>query len=223
MHSNSNAEIGKLLLSFFPKTSIPHNKPMLLALKELIGHTNPKHAKRAADLMRVCMGLREKRLVSYQHVYNSDQIFHHCYHRLSTLRQEALMLIILDKYSQYRSDALIAVGSHAHSMVGIREIITPLLERRCPRFIMVHNHVEQDCRPSRADIELTGFVRTAVEFFDIALVDHILIANDEYYSFRTKQKFVPLSNQRKREPSPYGTQRANWHKRLSIQSNNQMR
>ena len=213
MHSNSNAEIGKLLLSFFPKTSIPHNKPMRLALKELIGHINPKHAKTAADLMRVCMSLREERLVPYQHVYNSDQIFHHCYQRLCALRQEALILILLDRYSQYRSDALIAVGSHAHSTIGIQEIVSPLLERRCPRFIMVHNHPDRDCRPSRADIELTGFVRTAVEFFDIALVDHILIAGGDYYSFRTKQKFVPLSDQRKKLPSPYSGHSANWHKR----------
>ena len=38
-------------------------------------------------------------------------------------------------------------------------------------------------KPSRADEELTYKIREAAKFFDIKVVDHIIVSDDGYFSF----------------------------------------
>ena len=128
MHSNSHAETAQLLLSFFPRTSIPQNKPLKLALKELVHHRNPNHAKRAADLLRLCIGFRENRVQPGKVVINVEDVFYHFYHRLQLIRQETLMLMLLDQHKRYMSDVLISVGAVTLNKNRIEEIVAPALE-----------------------------------------------------------------------------------------------
>lgn len=57
--------------------------------------------------------------------------------------------------------------------------------------ILVHNHPSGDSNPSTADIKATREVRDCLKMFDMTLVDHIILASTEYYSF-TDEKTIKL-------------------------------
>jgi DNA repair protein RadC len=49
--------------------------------------------------------------------------------------------------------------------------------------IICHNHPSGNLQPSRADEELTQKIRHGALFFDITVLDHIILTEDSYYSF----------------------------------------
>jgi DNA repair protein RadC len=59
---------------------------------------------------------------------------------------------------------------------GFQEILTST------GLILVHNHPSGNIQPSDADITITKKIKEAVMLFDIAVLDHLIIA-DGYYSF----------------------------------------
>jgi len=50
--------------------------------------------------------------------------------------------------------------------------------------ILGHNHPSGDSTPSSDDRSLTKEMREAGELMHIPLLDHIIVGDDQYYSFR---------------------------------------
>ncbi|MEK6824920.1 MAG: JAB domain-containing protein [Nanoarchaeota archaeon] len=53
---------------------------------------------------------------------------------------------------------------------------------------MIHNHPSGDPTPSREDIEITEAVSKAGELVGVRVIDHIIVGNGTYWSWRDKQK-----------------------------------
>lgn len=49
--------------------------------------------------------------------------------------------------------------------------------------ILVHNHPSGNVKPSFADVKETDNVRAALKLLEMSLLDHIIIGEDDYYSF----------------------------------------
>ena len=49
--------------------------------------------------------------------------------------------------------------------------------------VLVHNHPSGSLKPSRADEELTTKIKEAAKYFDIKVLDHLIITSEGYYSF----------------------------------------
>ena len=49
--------------------------------------------------------------------------------------------------------------------------------------ILAHNHPSGSIRPSRQDDELTRKIVEASNFMDIKVNDHIILTNEEFYSY----------------------------------------
>ena len=203
MHSNSHAEIGELLLSFFPKTSIPQNQSLKRSLKALTHHSNPNHAKRASDLLRLCVGFHEKRLTPGQRLYNSEEVFHHCYQRLQVMRQETLMLMLVDGENRYHSDVLVSTGGTQLNASRMDNLLAPVLERGMSRFVMVQHHLTGIGMPEKLDDNIDGLVRTTAQLLELELIDHLLIHGESYYSYLAKDMYVPFAVSNAQDLKPY--------------------
>jgi DNA repair protein RadC len=57
------------------------------------------------------------------------------------------------------------------------------LEEDAVSIILCHNHPSGNLRPSRADEEITTKIKNAAKYFDITVLDHIIVSTDGYYSF----------------------------------------
>lgn len=109
---------------------------------------------------------------------------------LHALRQETLVLLLLDVRNRLISKRIIGTGSLSRVLTHPRDIFREALRFNAFRIILAHNHPSGDVRPSAADMELTNAIYKAGKIMCIPLEDHVIIGHSQkkgacpYYSFR---------------------------------------
>ena len=73
--------------------------------------------------------------------------------------------------------------------IDSRTVIKRALMNNTQGFILLHNHPSGNPLPSLHDIELTSKLRKACDLMDINLMDHIILADDCYFSFSGEKVF----------------------------------
>ena len=83
---------------------------------------------------------------------------------------------------------LVATGSLDRCMVQPREIIKAAISLPCRSLILGHNHPSGDPSPSPEDTQVTRRIMGAAEFFDIEVLDHIIVDmdSDRYHAYSDK-------------------------------------
>ena len=102
-------------------------------------------------------------------------------------RTECVVLASVDAKGHLIGDSVMSNGSATMSLISPREIFMEALKRQAVSVILIHNHPSGDPSPSRADTELTGQVAAAGQLLGIPLLDHIIIGDNRYMSFREKE------------------------------------
>lgn len=97
---------------------------------------------------------------------------------------ECVILVCLDGKGQMIREKKISDGSVKMSLISPREIFIEALQCRAVSIILVHNHPSGDPAPSRSDKKLTENLKELGEKMDIPLLDHIIIGDNRYTSFR---------------------------------------
>jgi len=100
---------------------------------------------------------------------------------------ERLMLIMLDTKSRLIKDVILSMGTVNASLVSPRELFIEALRAGAVNIILLHNHPSGDCTPSREDIILTKQIRKCGNLLGIKLLDHIIIGDNIYMSFREER------------------------------------
>ncbi|MCL2485628.1 MAG: DNA repair protein RadC [Endomicrobia bacterium] len=75
-------------------------------------------------------------------------------------------------------------GTVNKSVVMPRKIAEAALKYKSASVIIAHNHPGGTLKPSQNDIEATKAVYSALKSIDVALLDHIIISNGNYFSFK---------------------------------------
>ena len=96
----------------------------------------------------------------------------------------------VDARSRLLGDCVMSDGSATMSLISPREIFLEALKRQAVSIILVHNHPSGDPTPSKADAELTGQLAGMGQMLGIPLLDHIIIGDNKYMSFR-EEKLIP--------------------------------
>lgn len=104
--------------------------------------------------------------------------------KLRHRRKECVFLVCLDAKGQIIKEVLLSSGSVNMSLISPREVFLEALRNEAVNIILVHNHPSGDPSPSHADIESTNRVRDMGELLDVPLLDHIIIGDNCYTSFR---------------------------------------
>ncbi|MCX6983449.1 MAG: JAB domain-containing protein [Lentisphaerae bacterium] len=78
----------------------------------------------------------------------------------------------------------LADTAYAHPREVFRYAI--MLNAASSGIILCHNHPSGFCEPSQDDIRLTSSMREAGKIIDIKLIDHIIVSEKSYFSFREK-------------------------------------
>ena len=97
---------------------------------------------------------------------------------------ECVMMVCLDGKGRMLAEKKLSDGSVRMSLISPREIFIEALRVKAVNFLLVHNHPSGDPTPSRMDRELTKSVSELGAMMDILLVDHIIIGDNRYASFR---------------------------------------
>jgi len=78
-------------------------------------------------------------------------------------------------------------GSITGTYADIRIILGAALKSGCTSLIVAHNHPSGKTRPSEEDLETTRKLKKAAAYCDLGLLDHIIVARDDYYSMAERR------------------------------------
>lgn len=98
--------------------------------------------------------------------------------------QEHFFVILLDAKNRYMSHVLVSIGTLNSTIVHPREVFSPAVLERAATVILMHNHPSQDVTPSAEDKAITHRLCAAGEILGIDILDHLIICDESYYSFR---------------------------------------
>lgn len=98
--------------------------------------------------------------------------------------REHLLLSMYDSKCRLLGDVVISIGTVNASLVSPREIFIKAMEYHAVHIILLHNHPSGIATPSQSDKNVTNRVRQCGELLGIELSDHIIIGDNEYYSFK---------------------------------------
>lgn len=114
--------------------------------------------------------------------------------------QEHLQVVLLSIRNGVLGVETVAVGGLSSSVITPREIFRPAIRRNAAAIVLAHNHPSGDVTPSSDDIMFTGRVIAAGEVVGIAVLDHLIIGNDNYTSLRETPRGWDLWTTGKGEP-----------------------
>jgi len=103
--------------------------------------------------------------------------------RLQHESREHFMVIYLNRRNRVICHEIISLGGISGTVVDTRVILRRALEENASSLILSHNHPSGNCRPSGQDKALTEKIKSAALFFDINILDHIIVSDEGYYSF----------------------------------------
>lgn len=102
---------------------------------------------------------------------------------LIDLQHEEFWILLLNRANRVISREQISLGGVAGTVVDAKIIFRKAIEGMASSLILVHNHPSGNLQPSQQDIELTKKLKKAGETLDIAVLDHLIIASNNYFSF----------------------------------------
>ncbi len=103
--------------------------------------------------------------------------------QIRDLKTEVFKVIFLDSNNRIIDISDAACGTVNHAMPIIREIIHSALQKFAASIICVHNHPSANVTPSDQDKKFTGELCGAGKLMEIKVLDHIIIGDNESYSF----------------------------------------
>lgn len=103
-------------------------------------------------------------------------------------RNEILMMFSLDAECKIISSAPVSKGTIDKVQVYVRDIVKYAMETKAVYIILAHNHPNGTLMASPDDIMLTLELEKAFSFINIRLIDHIIVAGDEYISLANEYK-----------------------------------
>ncbi len=106
--------------------------------------------------------------------------------RLGYLGKEELWLVCLDAKNRLLAFCAVSQGTVNQAAAYPGEILAEALRREAAAIILVHNHPGGDPAPSKADRELTRQIAFLAQEMGLRLLDHIIVAEKQYYSFQEK-------------------------------------
>jgi DNA repair protein RadC len=99
---------------------------------------------------------------------------------------EAFGILVLDTRNRLKQLQIVSTGSLSGSLVHPREVFREATILQGASIIAFHNHPSGDPEPSREDRDLTLRLSRAGQILGIELLDHVIVAGGQYWSFKER-------------------------------------
>ena len=108
---------------------------------------------------------------------------------LADLDHEELWGIFLRPDHTLITAEMLTKGTLNATLIDARTVLRHSLLNNAAKVIVVHTHPSGNPMPSQYDIDETRKVRAACLMLDIPLVDHVILADDSFYSFAEETRY----------------------------------
>ena len=123
---------------------------------------------------------------------NSARIYSYMKYLLFDKKQEYFYCIYVNNKKELIERKLLFMGTINRSVVHPREVFKNAFLCSASGIICIHNHPSGDVNPSIEDINFTKSLMEIGHITGIPIIDHIIVGNDNYYSFFDDGKYINL-------------------------------
>ena len=157
-----------------------------LTLKELKGIKGIGEAKAITLMAALELGKRRRAAEAKlpKEVKDSQVSFERFLSYIDDMKQEHFLVMYLDQSFHELKVECISHGGTTNVIADPRVIFKHALSLGATCIVLGHNHPSGNPRPSKDDRQLTQKIDAAGKLLDITVIDHIVIGNERYYSFR---------------------------------------
>jgi DNA repair protein RadC len=126
---------------------------------------------------------RLKENMEKRKITSSRDAFEILHPLLSDNNYEEFWIITLNRGNIVKKTHKLSEGSVAGTVADPKKIFRYALEDNASAIILCHNHPSGNSTPSKKDHEITQKCKNAGVFLDMPVLDHIIVAQDQYFSF----------------------------------------
>lgn len=103
--------------------------------------------------------------------------------KIKDYNHEVFAVVFLNRSNKINHFEIISVGGITGTVADPKIILKKALENDATSLVLCHNHPSGNLHPSKMDEELTQKIKSAAKFFDIVVIDHIIVSEEGYFSF----------------------------------------
>lgn len=156
-----------------------------LGINELLGFKGIGKAKAIIIIAAMELGRRrnEAMVITKEKITNSNDAYNIFRSSIGDLPYEEFWIIILNKANKVIRKCSISEGGVSGTVVDPKKIFKIALDNHASSIILGHNHPSGNIEPSEADHKITKKIKEAGIMLDVAVLDHLIIGDDRFYSF----------------------------------------
>ena len=165
------------------------NKLFECSLKELqeikgIGPSKAMQILAMAELGKRYNQLKQTENKDQRKISCAKDVFDYFHERLKDEKQEHFYVLMLNSQNNIIGAHLVSKGILDASILHPREVFKPAIKDSASKIILVHNHPSGDPNPSQEDLNITKKIEEAGRMVDIKVLDHVIIGNEVWWSWR---------------------------------------
>ena len=156
-----------------------------LTINDLMKYNGIGEAKAVTIAAALELGRRRRfsEALEKPSIKNSQVAYECFYAHLSDLNHEQFWIMLLNNANKVIKLEKIGVGGMTGTTADPKKIFKSALENNATSVMLCHNHPSGNVIPSNADKQITNNLVKAGQFLEIKILDHIIIGNDNYFSF----------------------------------------
>ena len=163
-----------------------------LSLNDLTRNYKGLGPARAVSILAACeLGKRRMMEIAEEKrfVKTSLDLYNIMLPRMRDLaHEESYALYLRADMSLEGQPLLISKGGLTGTAVDVRLVLREALIRQTPTLALAHNHPSGSTRPSKEDNLLTEHLQRACQVMNLRLLDHVIVTDGDYYSYREQGK-----------------------------------
>lgn len=156
-----------------------------LGVRELEQFKGIGKAKAVVIIAAMELGKRrnEAVVIAKEKITNSKDAFEIFRSTMGDQPYEEFWIILLNKANKVIQKCSISEGGISGTVVDPKKIFKIVLDHHASSIILGHNHPSGNVQPSEADHKITHKLKDAGMMLDVAVLDHLIIGDDKYFSF----------------------------------------
>ncbi|MFW6327608.1 MAG: RadC family protein [Bacteroidota bacterium] len=142
-------------------------------------------AKAISIVAALELGRRRKHteVIQKSKITLSRDVFDFFHPLIGDLHHEEFWIIMLSRSNRIIQKMKISQGGIAGTVTDVKLIMKSALDKLATSIILCHNHPSGNIQPSEADRQITNKLKKSGDLLDIAVLDHVIIGENSYFSF----------------------------------------
>ena len=164
------------------------NKLGRMSIRELQVYNGMGPAKAVSILAACELGKRRQmeKVQERKDLGSPQAIYDYMRPIMQDLDTEEAWIILMNQNYRLIKEERLSHGGITETLVDVRVIVKEALLNNATIVALCHNHPSDNARPSKEDDRLTERVKKACELMRIYLLDHVIVTESSYYSYREK-------------------------------------